>query len=161
MSTIVLKDVLISAGKLEDYFDGKVPINLWRAFNKRQGKANRAGNEHIFGFVEEPIMLSNGLPRRADITIEMRNGVRWVSVASRPRGVSTFDKSGLPRGKDWEYFLIPQGTALPLGLAIVRDTYNSSFDATHYTIAPAYDMPLDHFKMLLSELAMHVIKEAA
>ncbi|MCP4494782.1 MAG: hypothetical protein GY820_46885 [Gammaproteobacteria bacterium] len=28
----------------------------------------------------------------------------------------------------------PRGTILPEGIAIVKDEYNSSFDATHYTI---------------------------
>jgi hypothetical protein len=33
--------------------------------------------------------------------------------------------------------------------------------AIHYTIAPAHDMPLDFFKLLLNKLAVMVIKETA
>jgi hypothetical protein len=50
---------------------------------------------------------------------------------------------------------------LPNGLAIVKDNFNPRLGATHYTIAPAHDMPLEQFKMLLNQLAMNAIKEAA
>ena len=49
---------------------------------------------------------------------------------------------------------------MPDGLAIVQDSFNESFQATHYTIAPAYDMPVTRFRNLLSELAKSAIKEA-
>lgn len=49
---------------------------------------------------------------------------------------------------------------LPQGLAIVKDEYNTQFDATHYTIAPAFDMPLSQFKAKLQQLAKLLIKEA-
>jgi hypothetical protein len=42
----------------------------------------------------------------------------------------------------------------------MKDEYNSRFSATHYTIAPAYDMPLDQFKSKLAQLAAKLIKEA-
>lgn len=42
----------------------------------------------------------------------------------------------------------------------MKDEYNPRYDAYHYTIAPAYDMPLARFKMLLTLLAKRVIKEA-
>lgn len=162
MSVTVLKEVLITAGKLDRYFEGVVPLNLWRACNRKRASSQAQKTGNIFDFVEEETILSNGRPRPADITIETRiGGAKWVSVKNRPRGVSTFDKPGCPKGKDWEYFRIPQGTVLPMGLAIVRDEFNSSFEATHYTIAPAYDMPLEQFKGLLVQLLKHVIKEAA
>lgn len=56
--------------------------------------------------------------------------------------------------------MIPEGTLLPEGLAIVKDQYNSRFKSTHYTIAPAYDMPLSQFKSKLNTLANSLIKEA-
>lgn len=62
------------------------------------------------------------------------------------------------------YYRIPAGTALPFGLTIVltivRDEHNPKCDATHYTIAPAFDMPLARFKSLLNELAANAVKEA-
>ncbi len=154
MTIVVLKEILISKGKIENYFDGNVPVNLWRAFNRKQ-------NTEIFNFFEAPTILSNGRPRLADIKIETKNGNKWVSVKDRPRGLSIFDKPGLPKGKNWEYFRIPRGTSLPYGLAIVRDEYNTMFDATHYTLAPAFDMPLLQFKALLTQFAEKLIKEVA
>lgn len=31
----VLKDVLVTKNQLDRYFDGSVPVDLWRAFNAR------------------------------------------------------------------------------------------------------------------------------
>ena len=59
------------------------------------------------------------------------------------------------------YYKIPAGTELPTGLAIVRDSYNKNLEATHYTIAPAYDMPVMKFKRLLNRLARKAMKEIA
>ena len=153
MSITLLKDVLIARGEIDRYFAGAVPVNLWRALK-------RASPGSIFDFVEQAFFLSNGRPRASDIAIEDRQGVRWVTVANRPRGVSTFDKPGVPPGKDWDYFRIPAGTILPDGLAIVRDELNTRYGATHYTIAPAHDMPLHLFRHLLEQLAKNAIKEA-
>jgi hypothetical protein len=153
MSITILKDVLIEKDKLDRYFEGSVPVTLWRALNKK-------ANQGVFEFVEKGFTLSNGRPRPADIKIESRSGAKWVCVKDRPRGVSTFDKKGVPKGKHWQYYRIPKGTALPEGLAIVMDEYNTRFEATHYTIAPAFDMPLAQFKGKLEQLAKLLIKEA-
>jgi len=153
MKITVLKDLLIRADRIDDYYEGYVPQNLWRALNRRKPSG-------LFDFVEEPFLLSNGRARPADIQIIDRAGIKWVSVSQRPRGISTFDKPGVPPGKDWTYYRIPAGTTLPFGLAIVRDEFNSRFGATHYTISPAYDMPLSQFKLLLSRLAQIALKEA-
>lgn len=138
---------------MDRYFDGQVPLNLWRGMNVRKNKA-------MFEFVEQGYILSNGKPRPADITIEEKSGINWVLVKEHPREISTFDKPGIPAGKDWKYFKIPKGTVLPDGLAIVKDEYNNFFGAVHYTIAPAYDMPLEQFKRLLRKLESIVRKEA-
>ena len=42
---------------------------------------------------------------------------------------------------------------------MVSDEFNSRYNATHYTTAPAQDMPLSTFEQLLSKLAASVIKE--
>ncbi len=154
MSVTVLKDVLIHTNKLDRYFEGSTPVDLWRA-------KNRKSTADVFDFIEENTVLSNGRPRQADIKIEERNGAKWVSVKKQPRGISTFDQPGLPKGKNWDYYRIPKNTVLPDGLAIVKDQYNTMFQATHYTIAPAFDMPLTQFKSLLSVLAQRIIKEAS
>ena len=79
MSITILKDVLIEKGKLDCYFDGKTPVNLWRALNKKS-------NQGVFDFFEQGFVLSNGRPRPADITIEIRNSVQWVCVKSNQEG---------------------------------------------------------------------------
>ena len=141
----VLKDVFISMGELERYFDGAVPVNLWRGLNIKKNTA-------LFDLIESPFKMSNGRVRKPDITIE--NG--WVKVKHWPRGISTFDKQGVPKGKDWVHYVIPAGTPLPHGLAIVKDSYNETFMATHYTIAPAYDMPIATFRNLLRSFAAQI-----
>ena len=110
----------------------------------------------------EEVLRVGDLSRAHPSTTERppAGGVRWVLVADRPRGVSTFDKPGVPSGRGWEYFCIPKGTELPDGLAIVRDEFNDRFGATHHTIAPARDMPLETFKQLLEKLARSLVREA-
>jgi len=149
----VLRDILIAAGDLDRYYEA-APVNLWRARRTRP-----AGT--TFGLVESETILSNGKVREADITIEVRAGVKWVLCGPSPRGISTFDAPSLFKGPSWEYYRIPKGTKLPNGLAIVKDRFNSRLNATHYTIAPAYDMQLDQFKTLLDQLALLLVREAA
>ena len=146
-----LKVILIEAGKIDQYYE-ETPVNLWRA--QRIGDAGS-----IFSLVEEEIVRSNGNIRPTDITIEDQNGEKWVRCKPSPRGISTFDKSDVFKGKSWGYYKIPVGTILPVGLAIVRDNYNTRLDATHYSIAPASDMPLAKFKALLDQLARLVMLE--
>lgn len=154
MKVTLLKDILLSKNQLDRYFEGHTPVHLWRALNIRRGG-------RLLDLIEEDTVLKNGRPRPADITIRSVGAMKWVFVENRPRGLSTFDKPGLPSGPDWEYYRIPAGTELPEGLAIVKDTYSKTMDATHYTIAPTHDMPLEQFKMLLTKLATTVIKETA
>jgi hypothetical protein len=144
-----LKDILIEAGDIDRYFGDSVPIDLWRA-------RKTAARTQLFDLVEEEAPRLRGAPRKPDITIEGN----WVRVRRAPRGISTFDRPNIFKGS-WTYYKIPAGTVLPAGLAIVRDHYNPAFDATHYTIAPAHDMPLPHFKMLLASLAQLLDKEVA
>ncbi len=154
MSVTTLKDVLLSMGEDHNYFDGKVPVNLWRGLNAKKGGG-------LFDLIEEVIVYSAGRLRPPDIDIVSKGGTKWVSIARRPRGISTFDKVGVPEGKDWSYYRISAGTVIPSGLAIVKDNFNVKLGATHYTIAPAHDMPLEEFKRLLNQLAANAIKEAA
>jgi hypothetical protein len=145
----VLKDVLIETGEIARFFGNTVPVNLWRAKKLRDPKP-------LFALVEEEITRPRGAPRRPDITIDGD----WVRVRNRPRGISTFDQPNIFKGK-WEYFKLPAGTVLPEGLVVVKDNFNKAFGATHYTIAPERDMPLETFKCLLNELLGLVEKEQA
>jgi hypothetical protein len=150
----ILKDVFIRADEIDRYFTGVTPVNLWRA--SRVGEPGP-----IFGLVEEGIDRPGGQFRPADITIEIVQGGKWVRCVPSPRGISTFDRPDTFRGKTWLYYKIPAGTKIPYGLAIIKDGYNGRLSATHYTIAPAWDMPLDHFKALLNALAHSTILEVA
>ncbi|GLS24305.1 hypothetical protein [Marinibactrum halimedae] len=139
---LTLKDVLIEAGEIDKYFGNTAPVNLWRArkLNKKQ--------IGLFDLVEED-QVRNGNIRPADVTIE--DGI--VKVKNRPRGASTFDKPDVFNRGNWEYYKIPQNMQLPEGLVIVKDKYNKSLGATHYTIAPKNDMPIQQFRSLLNQLA--------
>ncbi|WDE04480.1 hypothetical protein SG34_024605 [Thalassomonas viridans] len=145
----LLKDILLEAGSIDRFFDGHVPVDLYRAKKVKSDKP-------LFDLVETEVVRKRGAPRKADITIKNAR----VYVRHRPRGISTFDRPNTFRGH-WEYYKLPAGTVLPKGLVIVKDSYNPVFEATHYTIAPERDMPLFHFKMLLNELAGLVEKEEA
>ncbi len=145
----LLSDILIEIGEIDRYFGNSAPFDLWRA---RKISSQAA----LFELVENETFRARGAPRKPDITIEGN----WVRIRDAPRGISTFDKPNIFKGA-WSYYKIPANTILPFGLAIVRDHYNHTFGATHYTIAPAYDMPLVHFKMLLSTLARLLEKDVA
>ncbi len=69
MEVTVLKDLLIQAGQTDTFYEGRVPVNLWRALNRR-------ANASLFDFVEESFVLSNGRPRPADIRIFDRAGTK-------------------------------------------------------------------------------------
>ncbi len=84
-----LKEVFIALGELERYYDGVVPVNLWRGLSIKK-------NVGLFNLIEKPFKMLNGRARKPDITIE--NG--WVKVKYWPRGISTFDKPDVPKGKD-------------------------------------------------------------
>ena len=153
-STTLLKDILLDKGQIHKYYEGMVPVNLWRGLNVKK-------NMELFELIEDTVILSNGRPRPADISLIGEGANAKINVKESPRGISTFDKPGIPQGPNWEHYRISAGTSLPKGLAIIKDNYNSRLGAYHYTIAPAYDMPLTIFKILLSQLAKSVVKEVA
>lgn len=71
----ILKDVLIAAGQIDQYFEGRTPVTLWRAKKKDTPTAD------IFELVEKPVYRPGGLPRPADIRIETgRDSRPWVRV---------------------------------------------------------------------------------
>lgn len=104
-----------------------------------------------FDLVEED-QVRNGNVRPADVKIE--SGI--VKVKYRPRGVSTFDKPDVFARGRWEYYKIPKNMKLPEGLVVVKDKYNKTLGATHYTIAPKHDMPIERFRVLLNQLAQKI-----
>jgi len=148
-----LHDILLDLGEFKSYFGGKVPVDLWRAQRKREQ------GHPVFRPILEEKQVGVGRVRLPDIATEMRDGVRYVLCAKRPRGISTFDRPFVFPRDDWNYFRIPKGTDIPTGLAIVKDFFNSAYGATHYTIAPAYDMPEANFISLLDILARNATLE--
>ena len=121
-------------------------------------ESSKFNQKHIglFDLVEED-QVRNGNVRPADVKIE--GGI--VRVKYRPRGASTFDKSGVFHRGRWEYYKIPKDMKLPEGLVIVKDKYNKTLGATHYTIAPKHDMPIELFRLLLNQLAQQIKVGAA
>lgn len=146
----ILRDILIERSEIDRFYGDEVPINLWRARNLSKK------NIGLFELVEKEQKRAGGV-RPADVTIEND----WVKVRYSPRGISTFDRPNVFKRGKWEYYKIPAGTKLPNGLVIVKDLFNKALGATHYTIAPACDMPLNSFKAILNQLAAQISSKVA
>jgi len=75
-----------------------------------------------------------------------RNGIVYVLPGAF--GVSVFTENGIKRqyGDGWVW-CIKKGTAFSPRLRLVNDR------GDHYLISPAFEMPLDEFRGLLSKLA--------
>lgn len=149
-----LREILNNAGKSNCYYEVRVPVDLWRA--KKLGSI-----EPVFNLIEHRLVRNNGKIRPADVSLYERNGIEWISIKDRPRGLSVFDKKNVFSRGEWCYYKIPAGTILPSGLAIVDDGLNPAVGARHYTIAPSHDMPLSQFRQLLNVFAQNLVKETA
>jgi len=90
--------------------------------------------------------LSNVRPR--DVNTTIINGIEVI--IANGKGVSVFDKAGINEapmsGWVWQF---SQSTHVPIGLKLVQDKKH------HYCIAPVQNMPIDKYKGLLEEMAMH------
>ena len=153
-----LKKIYAKEGKSGHYFDGETPCELFRGQHPDAHKREEFILEPHRGFVKVDKVTGQRRERKADVAIVNRNGTEVV-IGCRCnrgdfRGLSTFDKPvtwfDKPR---WYNFSIPKGTELPSSLAVVRDKYDYDKDATHYTIAPKDDMPLDLFIQSLKVVA--------
>jgi hypothetical protein len=142
-----LENILISRGDLDLIYDGKAGLNLWRAIHKD----NKGKNPLYPDFYPRVI---RGSIRRPDITIKEIGGIEYVE-AELVKGTSLFDKSGTFGFKNFDYFEIPAGTEIPVGLIIIKGEYNQKYEATHYSICPNYRMRKDLFISLLDKLAMN------
>ncbi len=151
----VLKDIYKSKGKLENYFDDKTPVDLWRGQKRDLIKKKRGAlYPELDGFTR-----GDGTFRIPDVEVFKREsdgvtmvrGCRCVAGEGDYRGVSTFDV--MPDlGKSFMYFRIPGGTAIPEALAVTKDTFNRRFGGYHYTVAPKDDMPLSLFLVWLGAI---------
>ncbi|MBI3230861.1 MAG: hypothetical protein HYZ45_12005 [Burkholderiales bacterium] len=144
-----LKNIYKQHGKLQYYFDEKVPCDLFRGQSRSEEKK---------GF---PIIYPNpgftnkdGKIRPADVKIVERDGKQFVlgcrSISGHYRGISVFDKPN-PALLNFSWYKLPAGTAIPEALAITQDG-NDKFKPNHYTIAPKDDMPVELFLIWLNAL---------
>ncbi|OMH29081.1 hypothetical protein [Motiliproteus sp. MSK22-1] len=152
MTVKLLRDVLISKGPLEKYFEGHVPANLWRTLCVEN-------NDASLDMPAQGYVLSNGRPRPANIEITLKNGVKWLSINDRPTTVSPFINAGRTPSKEAGYYKLPKGSVIPAGLAIVEDQGSSHLASPQYSIAPAFDMSLEQFRIILRSLEQHAVLE--
>lgn len=86
--------------------------------------------------------------RLRDVNIVKINGIDVI--IANGKGISVFDKEGINEspmtGWVWR---ISQNVPLPIGLKLVQDKTH------HYCIAPIHNMPVDKYKGLLEEMALH------
>ncbi len=144
-------EYFVNKRELGELFDSKfdLNVNLWRGRNPHN-------NDSIFYPILKSFRLSNGNLRPEDIKTFNRDGGLWVRA--KTGGISLFDRSGIP-SKRWEYYKLLAGTTIPIGLVITKDDYKESFKATHYTIRPNWDMPVEKFCILLDKFATKLVKE--
>jgi hypothetical protein len=139
----VLKEIYAAAGRAADYFETTGPdLHLYRAQTNDDFKKNV--------FILEP--------GKADVRTEDRQGKLWVLGCSAVKGkyhngVSTFDKQISPTKNHTRMYEIPKKVDLPEGLAITKDNLNKTFNATHYSLAPKNDMPMELFIQSLKVVA--------
>mgnify|MGYP001598544008 CR=1 FL=1 len=142
-----LEDILIASGDLALIYNGNAALHLWRAVHKDNSNKNPLYPDFY------PRMVRGNL-RRPDITVKEIGGIEYVE-AELVKGTSLFDKSGTFGFKNFDYFEIPAGTEIPIGLIIIKGEFNNKYQATHYSICPNHRMRKDHFIILLDRLAMN------
>lgn len=142
-----IEKLLISKGQLDRIYVGSLKLYLWRSLHKE----SKSKNPFYPDFEEREIR--SGVLRAPDVEVtKLENGMEIVkSVLGQ--GTSLFDRAGAFGDANWVYFEIPEGTEIPFGLIITKDSYNKRFNATHYSISPNYDMPKVQFILLLDTLA--------
>jgi hypothetical protein len=142
-----LEDILVSRGDLERIYSGKSGLHLWRAVHK-----DNVGRNPLYpDFLPRTI---RGSLRQPDVTIREIGGVEYVE-AELAKGTSLFDKEGTFGFRDFDYFEIPAGTEIPIGLIIIKGEFNARYCATHYSICPNHRMTKVHFVGLLDTLAFN------
>lgn len=150
-----LRDIYKKENKLQYYFDDTVPRDLFRG-----QKLSDAHKQAPIIYPHPGYTRSNGPDRLPDVKIVDRNGMKFVlgcrCTQGPYRGISTFDRVN-PVLKDFVWYRLPEGTAIPPALAVTQDS-DLPGKSNHYTIAPKDDMPLEHFQMLLNTLAKNLLK---
>ncbi len=128
---------------------GYFPLDLFRLGNSDSNKIDVVRNRDI-----EEIEFYRYRGVDSIVPTGNKGEVRWVK-GGPGGGISLFDDiSTAPiSGKFW--YRIPIDVEIPGGLGLI-DSRKKKNKATHYTIFPAVDMPLDDFKLLLREISEDV-----
>ncbi|MEY4582665.1 MAG: hypothetical protein RL701_7368 [Pseudomonadota bacterium] len=113
-----------------------VKIELFRAGNSTSPRLDnvRYGEERIKN------------KQSVDVSSFLVSGEPWVEANSG--GISTFDK---PIASESNWWLIPAGTELPSELGVRRD-HTGPDGRTHYSLYPAFNMPLTSYRFALASL---------
>jgi hypothetical protein len=144
MNTI--EKLLISKGELDRIYVGELTLYLWRSLHK----SVKSSNPFYPDF--EPREVRAGVLRAPDLEVKPLGGVDHV-ISRLGQGTSLFDTPSVFGEANWTYFEIPEGTEIPKGLIITKDSYNPKYKATHFTISPNHTMPKYQFVRLLDKLA--------
>ncbi|MCF6259113.1 MAG: hypothetical protein L3J98_02975 [Gammaproteobacteria bacterium] len=131
-----------------EYF-GYFMLDLYRLGNSKHNKIDVVRNRDI-----EEIEFYRYRGKDSKIATGRPGEVQWVK-GGIGGGISLFDDIDTApiSGRFW--YKIPKGIQIPSGLGLC-DSRKRPNKATHYTIFPAVDMPLDNFKVLLRGIAENV-----
>lgn len=159
----MLKDIYSDAGLPGKFFEGATPTTLWRAQSRQDFKKQVFVMQPHPGYVKKDKDTGKVLKTRlADVEIVERHGKQIVKgcrcVKGDYRGISVFDTKVTWLGPNWINYEIPEGTEIPENLAVTKDHYIKAHKATHYTLAPKDDMPLELFLASLKVVADKAIK---
>jgi hypothetical protein len=155
-----LKELYARTGLADRYYDKATPAELWRAQSPKDFK------KEVFILTPHPgYTRKDGEIRLPDVKVEERDGKQWVLGcqcvygAGDYRGISVFDERATWLGVNWVNYRLPKGTPIPENLAITKDRYQPRYGATHYTIAPKNDMPLELFIQSLKVVAAKAVRD--
>ncbi|MCF6236107.1 MAG: hypothetical protein L3J70_07005 [Gammaproteobacteria bacterium] len=128
---------------------GCFPLDLYRLGNKESNKIDILRNRDLAEII---FYRYKGVDSKVETG---KSGeICWVKGGING-GISLFDdiETAPISGKFW--YKIPKDVDIPHGLGL-SDSRKKPNKATHYTIFPAVDMPLDNFKLLLRQIAENV-----
>ena len=142
-----IEDIFIDRGLLDRLYTNSVPVDLFRFFESTDLPHSR----FLLRPVLEPYAVAPGRMRSIDIERRDINGIMYVIAGTG--GVSLFDGVA-PFKKPGVHYKLPQGTAIPPGLAISRDNLSKTLGRVHYTLHPSQTMAELHFLFLLRRLSV-------
>lgn len=146
---ITLEAVIISRGDIEKIYKSSIKLTLWRAINKLE--SDKTLNP-LYPDMKNR-RLPNGRLRLADVSMYANSDGILCVKAEEGRGASLSDNDCLFGSKNWDYVVIPVGTAIPPELIITKDHYVPAKNAWHYSLSPNFDMPVEKFLRALDQLA--------